>query len=213
MTSPYRPGGLDPVDPLLPPPSVTAAPYPPARATRAPISPASAPPRRRAAIGTVLAASLLSAALASGGTALAVSQLVPAPAPTLTATDASTASSGTTTLTTVDLTDVVARARKSVVTITADEISTDSFSPFGQPVSGVGSGIILTSDGYILTNRHVVEGSRTLTVELDTTEQLDAQLVGTSETEDLALIKVEATGLTPAVIGNGSAKTLWMHGF
>ena len=210
MTSPYRPSGPHPVDPLLPPPSVTAAPFLPGRPAPTPAAPTPdvpppATPRRRVGIGTVLAASLLSAALASGGTALAVSQLVPQPAPVPTATDASTASSGSSTLTSVDLTDVVAQARRSVVTITADGISTDSFSPFGQPVRGVGSGIILTADGYILTNRHVVEGSQTLSVALDTTEQLDAQLVAKSSTEDLALIKVDATGLTPAVIGNASA--------
>ncbi len=125
-----------------------------------------------------------------------MSRLAPVATPSPAAADASTTSTGTTTLSTIDLTDVVAQARQSVVTITADGITTDGFSPFGQPVSGVGSGIILTSDGYILTNRHVVEGSRTLSVELDTTEQLDARLVETSATEDLALIKVDATGLT-----------------
>jgi serine protease Do len=205
MTSPYQPGGPDPVDPLLPPPSVTAAPFLPARPAPAPVVPPAPSTPRRAGIGTVLAASALSAVLAAGGTALAVSQLTQEPAPVPIATDVSTTSSGTTTVTSVDLTDVVAQARKSVVTITADGISTDSFSPFGQPVSGVGSGIILTSDGYILTNRHVVEGSQTLSVELDTTAQLDAQLVDISPTEDLALVKVDATGLTPAVIGNSSA--------
>jgi serine protease Do len=155
-------------------------------------------------LGTIVAASLLSAVLASGGTAVAVHELVPAPtaAPVV---PSATTTSATTTLTSSDLTQIVARARESVVTITADGISTQGFSPFGGPVSGVGSGIILSSDGYILTNRHVVEGAQTLSVELDTTEQLPATVIEISKTEDLALIKVDATGLTAATIGDASA--------
>ena len=57
------------------------------------------------------------------------------------------------------LPDVVAKARQSVVTITADGVSTGGLSPFSMPATGVGSGVILTADGYILTNRHVVENS------------------------------------------------------
>ena len=63
-----------------------------------------------------------------------------------------------------DITDVVAAARESVVTITADGVTSSGFSPFQVPTSGVGSGVILTSSGYILTNRHVVEDSQSLTV-------------------------------------------------
>ncbi len=161
-------------------------------------------PRRRAGLGTIVAVSLLSAALASGGTAIAVKELVPAPTAGPTAPIATT-TSATTTVTSSDLTDIVAHARDSVVTITADGITTQGFSPFGGPVTGVGSGIILSSDGYILTNRHVVEGAQTLTVELDTTAQLPATVVEISKDEDLALIKVDATGLTAAKIGDASA--------
>jgi serine protease Do len=160
--------------------------------------------RRRAGVGTVVIASLLSAVLASGGTALAVSQLVPTPTPAPVVPVATT-TSATTTVTSADLTDVVAHARESVVTITADGISTQGFSPIGGPVSGVGSGVILTANGYILTNRHVVQGSQTLTVQLATTEQLPATIVEISQDQDLALIKVDARGLTPATIGDASA--------
>jgi serine protease Do len=199
MTLPLPPAG-PPDDPLLPPPAGTSVVQPAAPAA---LVPARAPARRRAGLGTIVAVSLLSAVLASGGTALAVHELVPAPtaAPALPAATTTSA----TTLTSSDLTDIVARARESVVTITADGISTQGFSPFGGPVSGVGSGIIVSSDGYILTNRHVVQGAQTLTVELDTTEQLPATVIEISKTEDLALIKVDATGLTAARIGDSSS--------
>jgi serine protease Do len=171
----------------------------------APAASAQVARRRTVGVGTILAASLLSAVVASGGTALAVHQLVPTATIAPVASPDATTTSASTTVEAADLTDVVAKARESVVTITADGISSDGFSPFGQPVSGVGSGLILTADGYILTNRHVVEGSSSLVVELDTTEQLVAEIVEISDETDLALIKVEATGLTPAVIGDDTA--------
>jgi S1-C subfamily serine protease len=162
---------------------------------------------RRGGVGLVVAAAALSAVLASGGTVIAVKGLIPAP----TATPASptavstAATNGSTTVQTIDLTQVVASAKASVVTITADGLSTNGFSPFGQPTSGVGSGIILTANGYILTNRHVVEGSQSLTVELESGQTYPATVVEISKTKDLALIKVDATGLTAARIGDSKA--------
>ena len=72
------------------------------------------------------------------------------------------------------------------------------------PATGVGSGVILSSDGYILTNRHVVADSTSLTVELEDGTQYPATVVKISDDQDLALIKVEATGLTAAKIGSSS---------
>jgi S1-C subfamily serine protease len=106
---------------------------------------------------------------------------------------------------TVDLTDMVAAATPSVVTITADGITTDQFSPFGAPTSGVGSGVILSANGYILTNRHVVEGSSTLSVALASGETFPATLIEQSKTKDLALIKIDAANLPAARIGDPSA--------
>jgi S1-C subfamily serine protease len=101
-----------------------------------------------------------------------------------------------------DITAVVAEARKSVVTITADGTTTNG--PFTVPSTGVGSGIILTSNGYILTNRHVVANSNSLTVSLMDGRELAARVVRISDTTDLALIKVTATGLPAATIGDSS---------
>ena len=86
-------------------------------------------------------------------------------------------------------------------------ITTEGFSSrgFGQiPSSGVGSGVILTADGYILTNRHVVAGSQSLTVELADGRQFQATVIDQSDETDLALIKIDASGLKPAVIGDAA---------
>ena len=97
---------------------------------------------------------------------------------------------------------MVAAAKASVVTITADGMTTDRFSPFGQPTRGIGSGIVLTADGYILTNRHVTENSTSLSVEMSDGTTYPATLVEQASDNDLALIKVDATGLTPARIAD-----------
>lgn len=67
-----------------------------------------------------------------------------------------------------------------------------------------GTGVILTSDGYILTNAHVVAGADQVRVIFSNNQMLDAALVGFDAEEDLAVLKVEATGLTPAEFGNSS---------
>jgi serine protease Do len=146
----------------------------------------------------LFAVSLLSAVLASTGTA-AVLERATGSAATPTAAAGRTV---TTVETTEDITAIVAAARESVVTITAD--GTVSNGPFSVPTSGVGSGIILTSDGYILTNRHVVANSQSLTVAFSDGHELPATIVKISDTTDLALIKVTATGLRAAPIGDSS---------
>ncbi len=72
--------------------------------------------------------------------------------------------------------------------------------------SSSGSGIILTSDGYILTNAHVIEGAANLIVVLDNDEEYAAQVIGTDTTTDLAVIKIEANNLTPR---NLATPTRW----
>jgi len=65
--------------------------------------------------------------------------------------------------------------------------------------------VILTTDGYILTNRHVVDGADALSVALWDGRELEANVVRISDTTDLALIKVEATDLDAAEIGDSTA--------
>jgi S1-C subfamily serine protease len=148
----------------------------------------------------LLGASFLSAALASTGTAaILVGTGSPGASPAATANTrvVSTATD------TEDITAVVASARKSVVTITSNGVTSNG--PFSVPTTGVGSGLILTSNGYILTNRHVVDGSRTLTVTLMDGRELPARIVKISDTTDLALVKVDTTGLSAATIGDSTA--------
>ena len=65
-----------------------------------------------------------------------------------------------------------------------------------------GSGVIYTQDGYIITNAHVVKGSSLIKVVLSDDRVCEAKLVGMDEDTDLALIKIEETGLTPIEIGD-----------
>jgi serine protease Do len=79
--------------------------------------------------------------------------------------------------------------------------------PFGFPGSGrgMGSGFILTSDGYIVTNYHVVESASQIQVTLGDERKFAARVVGVDAQTDLALIKVEATGLPRVEFGNSAA--------
>jgi S1-C subfamily serine protease len=147
----------------------------------------------------LLAVCLLSGTLASAGTvALLTGRLADAGDPQGAARTVQSTTDG-------DLTAVVASARESVVTITANGVRSNGLSPFSVPTRGVGSGVVLTADGYILTNRHVVDGSQTLAVAFSDGSDLPARIIRISEDTDLALIKVNATGLHAAAIGDSAA--------
>jgi len=72
----------------------------------------------------------------------------------------------------------------------------------GVALLGGGSGVILTSDGYIVTNYHVIEGSTRIQVTLFDKRELAARIIGSDPTTDLALLKVRASGLRPVVFGD-----------
>ena len=75
---------------------------------------------------------------------------------------------------------------------------------FGYQTTGAaaGSGFILTEDGYILTNYHVVENSNSITVAMYNGDTYDATLIGYDESNDVAVLKVDAEGLSPVVLGD-----------
>lgn len=76
--------------------------------------------------------------------------------------------------------------------------------PKGRVQNGLGSGVIVRNDGYILTNNHVVEGASILEVELSDDRKFDAKVIGTDVRTDLAILKIEATGLVAALLGNSA---------
>ncbi len=71
-----------------------------------------------------------------------------------------------------------------------------------QPQVGTGSGVIISSDGYIVTNNHVVKDAKSISVILNDKRKFSAELVGTDPLTDLAVIKIDAKNLTPAYLGN-----------
>ena len=200
--------GLEPTagpvpEPILAPASAEPHPAAAALPPMGSIPPARAPRRAPGRFLPVLAASILSASIASAASAVIVIRQT-TPGSTAAPVTADTDSTATTTVKTVDLTAVVATARSSVVTITADGVSTRGFSA-GQSVQGIGSGIVITTDGYILTNRHVVNGSSSLSVQLLNGKSYPATIIKVAPDNDLALVKIDAPGLVAALIGSSAA--------
>ena len=94
----------------------------------------------------------------------------------------------------------------SVVAISA-KIRSQSF---GQVVEGTssGSGFILTEDGYVVTNYHVVEGGASVSVIMNDGTELDAKVVGADSTNDIAVLKAEAQNLPAVTLGSSSELTV-----
>jgi S1-C subfamily serine protease len=175
---------------------------PPALPPVAPVSPKRE--RRGSVIGPVLAASLLSAVLASGGTVAVLDQAGAFDRPAVAQPTAGATSAGTTQPIRIDessaVIDAAARVSPAVVRITTE--STQNVDVFGQvPSTGVGSGVIYDASGWIVTNRHVVADSNSLTVELKDGRQFAGRVYGIDTLTDLAIVKIDASNLTAAPIG------------
>ena len=98
---------------------------------------------------------------------------------------------------------VVAKVKDAVVEITTEITKYGTF--YGQYVAqGAGSGVIISSDGYIVTNNHVIEDATSIKVTLTDGNSYDAKLIGTDEELDVALIRIEADSLTVAALGTSS---------
>jgi len=122
-----------------------------------------------------------------------------------------------------DLTQAAEMGVRAVVSVTkTEEIATvQSWNPFlelfGAPQQSApqthrqtasGSGVIIGSDGYIVTNNHVIENASSLKVRLSDGQNYDATIIGTDPTTDIALIKIEATGLPTLPFGSSDALRL-----
>ena len=114
---------------------------------------------------------------------------------------------GSTDGTSMSVQQIASVVSPSVVAITTEQMSSSQTWFGGYYVqSGAGSGVIISQDGYILTCAHVVNGATSVKVQLNgSDESYDATVVGQDSTSDIAVLKIDATGLTPAVIGDSDA--------
>ena len=99
--------------------------------------------------------------------------------------------------------EVYAANVNSTVGIVTSAVTTNFWGQQTQSAAA-GSGFIFTDDGYIITNYHVIEGANTVTVSTYDGTQYDAKIIGYDESNDVAVLKVDAQGLTPVVIGSSS---------
>ena len=170
----------------------------------APARPVEVSSRRAPGAGTVLAAALAGAVLASGGTVAALN--MGGAFNRGSGAAAAAGASGTSVRQPVTLDessaviDVAAKAGPSVVRIFEQGVDPNSVNQ--QQTSGIGSGIIFDPNGWILTNRHVVAGANSLTVELKDGTKYAGKIYGVDTLTDLAIVKVEATGLAAATMGD-----------
>jgi serine protease Do len=117
--------------------------------------------------------------------------------------------------------DLVSQVAPAVVTVRSERVVRQASSPFGDEMfqqffgqqgrrmqpqpreeGGLGSGVIVSPDGYILTNNHVVDHANQIRVELTDRRSFVAKVVGTDEPSDLAVLKIETTGLQSLPLGD-----------
>ena len=127
-----------------------------------------------------------------------------------TAYPAQTSSSGTTIVTTEEqaVENAVKIASPAVVQINITSVSQNPFGFSSGQQEGLGSGFIITSDGYVLTNNHVVENATKITVMLKDGREFRGQVVGTDATSDVAVVKISGTNLPTVQLGDSSTLTV-----
>ena len=109
------------------------------------------------------------------------------------------------TTTAASTSEIVKKTADSVVEIATEGVVTGNFAQ-QYVTKGAGSGVIISADGYIVTNHHVIDNAKTIKVTLrDGQTTYDATLIGSDEDNDIALLKVNAEGLTPATFGDSAS--------
>ncbi len=196
----------EPQEPTAPPPA--PEPLDPSKKKKSPIW---------AFIAVALCASLLGGILGTAGGALAaivVPNLLPNAENLIgTPSDSTTVLEGDRENTVIDIqkidtdkvmtpAEVYATNVNSTVGITTS--ITTNFWGYQTTSAASGSGFIISEDGYILTNHHVIENSSSITVSFYDGTSKEAELIGYDASNDIAVLKVEATGLTPVVIGDST---------
>ncbi|GAA3549611.1 trypsin-like peptidase domain-containing protein [Amycolatopsis ultiminotia] len=172
--------------------AVHPGPQPAPHAGQVPVALAGAPRKRRGRLTALVGATALAAALVGGGAGAAIVGL--------TGGDAAAAGSSSTTGQTVstttssgDVSEVAAKVVPSVVQVNVTTAQGEA----------IGSGVILTSDGRILTNAHVVEGARNVTITTSDGKKYQATVVGSDTKGDIAVLQAQgAGGLTAATLGD-----------
>ena len=106
--------------------------------------------------------------------------------------------------------EIYASQVNSVVSI---NVTGSGVNYFGQPVESAssGSGFVLTKDGYIVTNYHVIESGKTVKVTLYDNTEYEATIIGGDKDYDIAVLKVEATDLQPVTVGDSSLLKVGEH--
>jgi serine protease Do len=163
------------------------------------------PPRRTWPLSLLLSVSMISAVLASGGTFLALnaSGVLNRPSPGASAPGSQAPQQQ---VSLEESSAVIAAAQKvspAVVKITSSA-SANQADPNALPDTGIGSGVVYDPSGWILTNRHVVAGSDALTVRLKDGRELPGRIYGYDTLTDLAIVKIEASNLPTAPVGDSS---------
>jgi serine protease Do len=115
----------------------------------------------------------------------------------------------TLTVSTIDvetaITQAVQNVGPAVVTVVATIPGQQTFFGYTGDSTSTGSGIFISTDGYILTNNHVIEGGKSYQIIYSDGSQADATLVGTDQYSDLAVLKVNGTVPAVAILGNSDA--------
>jgi putative serine protease PepD len=183
MTETYLPPRQPPVPPWTYPGSGYLPPEPP-----------QPPKKNRFRRNTV--ALLAAATLAAGGIGGTVGALVAGDDGATTPTSTSAPAANTSDTTPLDVSSVVAKVKDSVVQVNMRTANAE----------GIGSGVIISADGRILTNNHVVSGAQELSVTLADGRTVEASVVGTDPSSDLAVIQAKGvSGLTAATFGDSNS--------
>ena len=189
-------------EPQYLPPSAEPAPIPSTPVEAEPVQPRPRPGRGLGLLAIVLISALVGAVAGSGATILLVPHWIKVTpsgnvvAPLAPINNTLTEESA--------VINVASLAGKAVVEIKTTSTSPDAFAP--QEQHGIGSGFIVRSDGYIVTNNHVIENARQLQIILrDQAKKYDARVVGSSAEDDVAVLKIDSKDLPVLGWGDSSA--------
>lgn len=105
-----------------------------------------------------------------------------------------------------DVSDIAAKCGPSVVEITTQGVASSGGLLQQQYITqGAGSGVIMSEDGYIITNHHVIENATAVAVRTTDGQEYSAEIIGSDSQTDLAVLKINATGLSPATFGDSDS--------